>query len=145
VLLVLALPALEWLAREAPRRRLAAGLAAVAVVASAAQFGHFLDTYRERGGPGRAVLYEAGVPPLLEQAFAGGGTVYMDLDEPRAHAHARWHAVTRGVPVERAVVLADGGVPPDGATVFGRFQPCDFTCVEFARWDTYWLARAETG
>ena len=66
----------------------------------------------------------------------------MDIDEPRAHAHARWYAATHDISQDRVVVLSDGGVPPDGSIVFGRAQACDFECAEFARSDTYWLARA---
>ena len=76
------------------------------------------------------------------QAFANGAAVYMDIDEPRAHAHARWYAATHDISQDRVVVLSDGGVPPDGSIVFGRAQACDFECTEFARSDTYWLARA---
>jgi hypothetical protein len=142
VLVVLAIPAVDLIARFARRQRWGIALAAVLAAASAVQFGHFLSVYREKGGFARAELYEAGVPDLLERAFAGGRSVYMDFDEPRAHAHARWFAATQAISQDRVVVLADGGVPPDGSTVFGRGQPCDFDCVEYARWGTYWLARA---
>jgi hypothetical protein len=47
-----------------------------------------------------------------------------------------------GLPQDRIVILPDGGIPPAGATVFARFQECDYVCEEFARWDEYRLARA---
>jgi hypothetical protein len=116
----------------------AVALAALAVV----EFGQFFSIHRDRGGKARNELYEAGVPGLLEQAFADGQSVYMDYDDPRAHAHARWYALTHGIPSDRVVVLSDGGIPPDRGIVFGWSQACDFECAEFARSNTYWLARA---
>ena len=82
-------------------------------------------------------------PACSAQAFANGAAIYMDIDEPRAHAHARWYAATHNISQDRVVVLSDGGVPPEGSIVFGRAQACDFKCAEFARSDTYWLARAQ--
>lgn len=55
---------------------------------------------------------------------------------------ARWGAAEAGLPRDRVVVLPDGGLPPAGATVFLRFQDCDFACEEIARWEDYRLARA---
>ena len=101
----------------------------------------FRDVSRERSLRPRGAL-RGGGPGLLGEAFANGAAVYMDIDEPRAHAHARWYAATHDISQDRVVVLSDGGVPPDGSIVFGRGQACDFECIEFARTDTYWLARA---
>lgn len=143
MLLILAMPTVAWLSAAARRSRVAAAAVAILLVATAVQFTYFMSVRVEKGEFSRSALYEAAVPVLLTEAFEGGRSVYMDFDEPRAHAHARWFAVTHGLPLERAVILADGGVPPDGGIVFGRSQPCDFTCIEFARGDEYWLARTE--
>ena len=140
--MVLAIPALAALVQWAARDRRVLVLAGVLTLAAFAQFASFFGTYREKGAFARAELYEAGVPGLLGEAFANGAAVYMDIDEPRAHAHARWYAATHDISQDRVVVLSDGGVPPDGSIVFGRGQACDFECTEFARTDTYWLARA---
>ena len=142
LLVVLAIPALAALVQAAARDQRVLVLAGVLAVAAFVQFGSFFATYREKGGFARAELYEAGVPGLLAQAFANGAAVHMDIDEPRAHAHARWYAATHDISQDRVVVLSDGGVPPDGSIVFGRAQACDFECTEFARSDTYWLATA---
>jgi Dolichyl-phosphate-mannose-protein mannosyltransferase len=139
--LVLAIPALEALikaARHGNVARLALGVLAVTV---AVQFIQFLDAYRTRG-PERLVLFDAGVKPLLQQAFAGGKTIYIDYDDRGAQAQARWHAAEAGVPSDRIAILPDGGIPPRGSTVFGLFQECDYVCRKFARWDHYWLAKA---
>jgi hypothetical protein len=107
----------------------------------AVQFVQFLDAYRTRG-PERLVLFDAGVKPLLEQAFASGKTIYIDYDDRGAQAQARWHAAEAGLPSDRIQILPDGGIPPSGSTVFGLFQECDYVCRKFAEWQKYWLARA---
>jgi len=138
---VLAIPALEALVVAAHRgyvARLAIGVLAVTV---ALQFVQFLDAYRLRG-PARLVLFDAGVEPLLRQAFASGKTIYIDYDDRGAQAQARWHAAEDGVPSDRIQILPDGGIPPRGSTVFGLFQECDYVCRKFARWEQYWLAKA---
>ena len=140
-LIVLAIPALDALIAAARRSwpaRVAVGVLALAV---GAQFVQFIDIYRTRG-PGRLVLFEAGVGPLLEQTFATGETVYVDYDDRGAQAQVRWHAAEEGLPQTRVVILPDGGIPPVGSTVFARFQECDYACERFAFWEEYWLARA---
>ncbi len=140
--LVLAIPALDALLTEARRRwpaRVVAGLLALAVVL---QFTQFLDAYRTRG-PARTVLFEAGVKPLLAQAFATGDPINIDYDDRGAQAEARWYAAETGVPQDRVVILPDGGVPPPGSLVFSRFQECDYVCEEFAHWEEYRLSRAK--
>jgi hypothetical protein len=138
---VLAIPALEAVFGAARRNRvaqLAVGALALSVVL---QFAQFLDEYRTRG-PGRVALFEAGVEPLLAQAFATGAPVYIDFDDRGAQAEARWHAAEAGLPDDRVVILPDGGIPPPGSIVFARFQECDYVCERFATWEEYWLARA---
>jgi hypothetical protein len=109
-------------------------------LAVAVQFLQFLDAYRTRG-PARLVLFDAGVKPLLEDAFASGKTIYIDYDDRGAQAQARWHAAESGLSQDRVEILPDGGIPPRGSTVFGLFQECDYVCRKFARWKGYWLAK----
>jgi 4-amino-4-deoxy-L-arabinose transferase-like glycosyltransferase len=139
--IVLAVPALDALLvspRRSPLAALALGVVAVSV---ALQFFQFLHAYRVRG-PARLVLFDAGVDPLLRQAFATGKTIYIDYDDRGAQTQAHWHAVEDGVPKDRVQVLPDGGIPPKGSLVFGLFQECDYICMKFATWEKYWLARA---
>jgi hypothetical protein len=89
------------------------------------------------------VLFESGVPPLLDRAFAGGSTVYIDHDDIYAQTHALWYAVTHGVSKNRVSILPDGGAPPPDAMVFGRLQTCDYACTHLADSDTYWIARPD--
>jgi hypothetical protein len=113
----------------------------VLAVAVGVQYLQFLDSYRTRG-PGRVVLFEAGVEPLLRAPLASGDPIYVDFDDRGAQAMARWRAAAAGVPQDRVVILPDGGVPPAGSLVFLRFQDCDFECEEVASWEDYRLERA---
>jgi len=138
---VLAIPALAAVLgalRMSWPARIAVGLLAIAV---GVQFAQFLDSYRTRG-PARLVLFEAGVEPLLRGPLASGETIYLDFDDRGAQAMARWRAAAAGVPQDHVVVLPDGGVPPPGSLVFLRFQDCDFSCEDVARWEDYQLRRA---
>lgn len=141
LLLVLAIPGLEWLVCSA--RAGWPGRAAAVVLAAgvAVQFGIFLHWYGIRG-PARTELFEAGVPALLQQAFAGGATVYIDHDDRYAQTHALWYAVSHGLPRARVSILPDGGMPPPGSMVFGRLQACDYVCTQLGAAQTYWIAKA---
>jgi 4-amino-4-deoxy-L-arabinose transferase-like glycosyltransferase len=139
--LVLAIPALEALLAAARRRRAVQLGVAVLVATVAVQFVQFLDSYRTRG-PARVVLFDAGVKPLLDQAFVSGKTIYIDYDDRGAQEQARWHAAEEGLPDDRISILPDGGIPPRGSLVFGLFQECDYVCRKFARWEKYFLATA---
>jgi hypothetical protein len=136
---VLAIPALELLLAR-PRAVLVVVSTALAVT-MVLQFFQFFDSYRTRG-PGRLVLFDAGVEQLLRPAFATRKTIYIDHDDRDAQTEARWHAVDDGVPVALIQTLPDGGIPPRGSIVFGRFQTCDYICRKYAAWETYWLAKA---
>lgn len=139
--LVLAIPALEALVAACRRGWAGRVVAAALAVSVGFQFSQFLDSYRTRG-PARIVLFEAGVEPLLEPQFSSGTTIYVDFDDRGAQAEVLWHAAERGIPRDRVVILPDGGIPPTGSTVFGRFQECDYVCEKFASWEEYWLAKA---
>ncbi|MGZ4335429.1 MAG: hypothetical protein ACXVRJ_14310, partial [Gaiellaceae bacterium] len=66
-----------------------------------------------------------------------------DHDDLGALSHAWWYATAHHIPLSRVVRLPDGGIPPNGSTVFGYAQPCDYVCNEYERADeSYWLAKA---
>jgi hypothetical protein len=141
LLMTLGIPALRTLGRAAaagwPARLAVAGLALVLVV----QIAQYRSNYLQKNG-GRAVLFENDVPVLLQRAFAGGNTVYIDHDDIYAQTHALWYAVTHGIAQRRVSILPEGGIPPKGSMVFGRLQPCDYVCPHIADAETYWIARA---
>lgn len=141
LLTVLAIPGLDLIRRGAARDwapRLVIGGIALLV---AAQFWQWRHNYLYNNG-GRAVLFEAHVPPLLERGFSGGRTVYVDHDDVYAQTVALWYAVTHRLPASRVSVLSDGGRPAKGSIAFGRLIPCDYSCTHLADADTYWIARA---
>jgi hypothetical protein len=139
--LVLAIPALAALVAVARTSWAARVALAVLAVSVALQYVQFLDIYRERG-PARLVLFDAGVDALLESPLSAGETIYVDFDDRGAQAQARWRAAAAGVPDDRVVILADGGIPPPGSLVFLHFQDCDYPCEELASWEDYQLMRA---
>jgi hypothetical protein len=141
LLTALGLPALDALRRSVTRdwtaRLVGVGLALLVVP----QVAQYRSNYAARNH-GRAVLYEDQVPVLLQRAFAGNATVYIDHDDVYAQTHALWYAVSHGLPSSRVSILPDGGIPPLGSMVFGRLQACDYTCPHIADAETYWIARA---
>ena len=115
MLAVFSLPGLELLLSQRVQPRLRVVLVALLATVTIAQWINFVDVYARRGTVDREVLYEAGVPALLAQAFADGRTVYIDHDDVYAQTHALWYAVSHGLPEHRVSVLPDGGIPPRGA------------------------------
>jgi hypothetical protein len=142
MLVVFTIPAVTALREAVARSPRARVLAAAVVAAAAVQFAVFVHDY-STDGPLRTGRFEAGIPSLLEQAWANGGTVYVDYDDHEPLTLARWYALTKGISEARVVRLPDGGVPPKGAIAFGRTQACDYVCTRIARSGDYWIARAK--
>jgi hypothetical protein len=115
-------------------------LAAALLALAATQFAFFVENYATEGSL-RTGRFEAGVPLLLERAWANDGTVYVDYDDLEPLALARWYALTSGVDQSRVVRLPDGGIPPVGAVAFGRTQECDYVCELLDEASDYWIAR----
>jgi hypothetical protein len=137
-LLVLAIPALDGLV-NACRRSWWARVAATVSSSRQGSSSHSSWTATERAVAARALRRASA---SARPAFTAGETIYVDFDDRGAQAQARWHAAARGLPDDRVVILADGGIPPVGSLVFLRFQDCDYACDEVARWEEYRLARA---
>jgi hypothetical protein len=141
MLVVVAIPALGVLREAVTRSRrsqvVAVGLAGLAAI----QLGLFVNTYRT-DGPLRTGRFEAGIPGLLAQAWANGGTAYIDYDDREPQALAHWYALVEGIDQSRVVRLPDGGIPPEGSIAFGRTQECDYVCDRIAESGDYWIARA---
>lgn len=140
MLVVVAIPALEALRDALARSRGAQLLASGLVVLAAIQFGLFVNAYRT-DGPLRTRRFEAGIPGLLAQVWANGGTAYIDYDDREPQALARWYALAEGIDQARVIRLPDGGIPPTGAIAFGRTQECDYECERIAESGDYWIAR----
>jgi hypothetical protein len=140
MLVVVAIPALDVLRTAVAHSRRAQVAAGGLVALAAIQFGVFVNTYRT-DGPLRTGRFEAGIPGLLAQAWANGGTAYIDYDDREPQALARWYALAEGIDASRVVRLPDGGVPPTGSIAFGRTQECDYVCERIAESGDYWIAR----
>lgn len=140
MLVVIAIPAVEALRVAIVHSRTARYLAAALIVVASLQFVLFVNHYATEG-PLRTGRFEAGIPDLLHQAWANGGTVYIDFDDREPQALARWYALTEGIEQARVVRLPDGGIPPIGAIAFGREQLCDYVCTPVAESGDYWIAR----
>ena len=140
MLVVVAIPALDALREAVTRARWARVLVFALVVAVGVQFAVFVNTYRT-DGPLRTGRFEADVPALLDEAWASGGTAYVDFDDREPQALARWYRARRRINQARVVRLPDGGIPPVGAIAFGRTQECDYTCDRIAESGDYWIAR----
>ncbi len=138
--LLLAGVAISWLAGRVPVRTATVG-AAVGAVLLVGQWVFFVQRYDDRGG-GRTAVFDADVPSLLDRAFAGGATIYIDHDDAYAQTYARWYAVGHHIASGRVSVLPDGGIAPLHAMVFGRTQDCDYVCKRLADGDSFWIARA---
>jgi hypothetical protein len=141
LLTVLAIPGLDLIRRGAVRDW-APRLVVVGVgLLVAAQYWQWRHNYVGNNG-GRAELFEADVPSLLQRGFANRRTVYIDHDDVYAQTMALWYAASHDLPTSRVSILPDGGRPAKGSIAFGRLQTCDYSCTHFAAADTYWLARA---
>jgi hypothetical protein len=138
--LLLAGVAVSWLATRLPARVAVAG-AGLGAVLLVGQWVFFVQRYDDRGA-GRTVLFDAEVPSLLDRAFSGGATIYIDHDDAYAQTYARWYAVEHHIASDRVSVLGDGGIAPLHAMVFGRTQDCDYVCNRVADADSFWIARA---
>jgi hypothetical protein len=141
MLVVVAIPALAALRNVLTRSRGAQVAVAGLVVLATIQFGAFVNQYR-RDGPLRTGRFETGVPGLLDEAWANGGTAYVDYDDLEPQTLARWYALAEGIDQSRVVRLPDGGIPPAGSFAFGRTQECDYVCERIAESGDYWIARA---
>jgi hypothetical protein len=140
MLVVVAIPALEALRASLRHSRRVQVVAAGLAVFAAVQFGLFVADFRT-DGPLRTGRFEAGIPGLLAEAWANGGTAYIDYDDLEPQTLARWYALAEGIDQARVVRLPDGGIPPTGAIAFGRTQQCDYECERIAESGDYWIAR----
>ena len=142
MLVVVAIPAVQELRDTVTRSAWVRALAGVLVLAAIVQFAFFIHTYTTNG-PLRGGRFEAGVPALLDRAWANGGTVYVDYDDLEPLTFARWYALSEGIDQARVVRLPDGGIPPVGSIAFGELQLCDYICKRLDESGDYWIAEAE--
>jgi hypothetical protein len=106
----------------------------------ALQFTQWIQNYDKNNG-GRALLFEAGLAPMLQTAFDSGAPVYVSADDIYAQTQAHWYAVTHAMPWQRVFILEPDEPAPVGGMQFGRLIPCEPSCMQLQTYSTYWIAR----
>lgn len=136
-LVLLTVPALEWLLE---RRKVRRAALAVILAGTFAQAGLFQWEYRHDAAS-RAEGFEAAYPDVLAAALAEPGPVFVHVDD-HTYVHALWYA--RLWDSTRIVRIAPGARPPPGGVVVGAGSPCD-GCRIVARQGRFVAYVAEDG
>jgi hypothetical protein len=167
-LLVLTIPALEWLlapdeAKQGPcgaseeahdgelgaadvshalSRPIRLGILGILLAATVAQAIDFQVTFR-REGPKRAYDFDVPYKPLFDEAVARPERpIYLEngMWGP-AYMDAFWYATVEGRPISEFVRLPDGAKPPSGAIVLSSNSDCQ-NCNVIKKSGVYLLYRA---
>jgi hypothetical protein len=168
-LLVLTIPALEWLlAPDGPRqsaygasdeshsgksdraavlshgfaRSIRLGFVGILLAATVVQAIDFQVTYR-REGPKRLYDFDAAYKPLYDAAVSRPERpIYLENGQwGPAYMHAFWYATVEGRPLSEFVRLPDGAKPPSGAIVLSSNSDCQ-NCQAIQKSGVYLLYRA---
>jgi len=169
-LMVLTIPALQWLlAPDGPRqsaygasdeshsgksdraavlshglaRSIRLGILGILLAATVAQAIDFQVTFR-REGPKRGYDFDAPYKPLYDEALAQPQRpIYLEngMWGP-AYMDAFWYATVEGRPLSEFVRLADGAKPPPGAIVLSSNSDCQ-NCQAIQKNGFYLLYRAK--
>ncbi len=135
-LIVLTVPALEWLFEKKTRVRLT--LAAIAVVLMLAQGVYFQWVHHTRAGsPQRIFLFDADyfstILPMAVNA-SGSRPVYIAHTSPiPGYIQVLWFAAQQHLPNEKFVMLEPNVAAPDGATVITTESTCPRCQILFQR------------
>ncbi len=169
-LLVLTIPALEWLlAPDGPRqsaygasdeshsgksdraavlshgfaRSIRLGFVGILLAATVVQAIDFQVTYR-REGPKRLYDFDAAYKPLYDSAVAQPQRpIYLENGQwGPAYMHAYWYATVEGRPLSEFVCLPDGGKPPSGGIVLSSNSDCQ-NCEVIQKSGVYLLYRGK--
>jgi hypothetical protein len=169
-LLVLTIPALEWLlAPDGPRqsahgasdeshsgksdraavvshglsRPVRLGFLGILLTATVAQAIDFQVTFR-REGPKRLYEFDAAYKPLYDAAVAQPQRpIYLENGQwGPAYIHAYWYATVEDRPLSQFLRLADGAKPPSGAIVLSSNSECQ-NCQAIQKSGCYLLYRAK--
>ena len=130
-LLLLTVPALEWLWDARAGRLLARATVALLVAGTLAQ-GALFQWRFWREGPDRGVAFEAAFEPVLARAAADGRRPIHVFLADHDYILAYWYGALRGVGASEIAEIPEGAWPPTGALVVTRFDPCH-GCLVLAR------------
>lgn len=135
-LILLSIPALQWLTREPTSTKRA--LIAVAFILICAQASYFQVVNEHRGRePFRQNMFDADYPTaILPTALAASGanSVYIQ-DEPAipGYIQAKWYATIEHLPLDKFVVLPPGVKAPESAIVISTEAVCSNCEIQLER------------
>jgi hypothetical protein len=154
-LLILMIPALEFLLRSGPEnvlverpltmeslstrsRRLILGVLLAGMIA---QVIYFQSVYR-REGPDRGYVFDEAYQPIYDMAVAQPNRpIYLKDGTQPSYVHALWYATVQGRRRSEFVHLEEGERPPAGAIVIDSETVCEYCDVIMKQGD-YVLYRA---
>lgn len=123
-LLVLTVPAIEFLLEEGEQRRLARRVALTALLLMVLLQGAIFQWRFHRALP-REDAFDSYYQQLLAKALARPERpIYLFDKTPAAYLYAYWYATLWGVSVDNFQRLPPGESPPPGAVVIGHELPC---------------------
>jgi len=122
-LLVLAVPAIEFLSATGPRQRARRVLLATLVVLTIVQGALF--QYRFHTAPPRVDAFDSYYPQVLDAALAQPERPIYLLDKtPAAYMYAYWYATLRGLDLNNFHRTVKDELLPPGAVVISHETPC---------------------
>jgi 4-amino-4-deoxy-L-arabinose transferase-like glycosyltransferase len=123
-LLVLAVPAIEFLLNEEGPRRNARRLVLTSLVVITLLQGAVFQ-WRFHTAPAREDAFDSYYPALLSKALARPERpIYLLEKTPAAYMYAFWYATLSGVNLNNFQRVPPGESPPPGAVVIGHELPC---------------------
>ena len=148
-LLVLTIPALEWLLAPAQAKQsswsrpIKLGFVGILLAATVAQAIDFQVIFR-REGPKREYEFDVPYKPLYNRAVARPERpIYLENGQwGPAYMHAFWYATVEGRPLSEFVCLPDGGKPPSGGIVLSSNSDCQ-NCDVIQKSGVYLLYRGK--
>lgn len=124
LLIVLTIPAQEWLIESSATGQMRRAVYVVLVVATVVQGLWFQVRYAEVA-PGRGAWFDDAYPHLLDEALATGASpIYLIDGVVPGYVHAYWYGVLRGVAPSRFVHLPRDTKAPSGAVVLSSESDC---------------------
>ncbi len=130
-LLLLTVPALEWLWDEREGRTLARATVALLLAGTLAQGALFQWRFWQEG-PDRGIAFETAFEPVFARAAGDPRRPIHVFLADHDYILAYWYGALRGVGASEIAEIPEGSSPPTGALVVTRFDPCH-GCLVLAR------------
>ena len=125
-MVVLTIPALEWLMMSHARR----ALVSIVLILTCAQATYFQIVYEHHGRDEFRLNmfdadYESRILPTALAASAGGPIHIQDTPAIPGYIQAKWYATLEHLPLEKFVILEPNSAPPPNAIVISTAPTCD--------------------